>query len=183
MLGREFEALSCHLRSPRPRGRSPTQVGTDPQTSWGARTGHDPLAAFGSVVQTHGQPHLAVPTARELFPAPLSEGTWGEQCPPRGTKPGRTMGAGRRAAQRPGCGTPGSPDPEEILLFFTCELKQTQAPVYFLVDCILEDGGGFPTPGSFNSSRTGLARPSPCSQRCLSARQDPAHPRPPIIYV
>lgn len=41
---------------------------------------------------------------------------------------------------------PGRPGPQEILLFFTCALKQTQAPVYFLVDCILEDGGGFPTP-------------------------------------
>lgn len=169
MLGRGFEALSCHLRSPRPRGRSPTQVGTDPQTSWGAGQGTTPSLPLGLWFKPMGSPFI--------------RGDVGEQCPPRGTKPGRTMGAGRRAARRPGCGTPGSPDPEEILLFFTCELKQTQAPVYFLVDCILEDGGGFPTPGSFNSSRTGLARPSPCSQRCLSARQDPAHPRPPIIYV
>lgn len=123
------------------------------------------------------------PHGQGAVSSPFIRGDVGEQCPPRGTKPGRTMGAGRRAARRPGCGTPGSPDPEEILLFFTCELKQTQAPVYFLVDCILEDGGGFPTPGSFNSSRAGLARPSPCSQRCLSARQDPARPRPPIIHV
>jgi len=92
---------------------------------------------------------------------------------------GRTMGAGRRAARRPGCGTPGRPSPQEILLFFTCGLKQTQAPVYFLVDCILEDGGGFPTPGGLTPPAPAAAVRRPAA-RLLLARGSPL---PPLIDV
>lgn len=72
--------------------------------------------------------------------APLSDGTFGGNNVPLGrARPNNGRGAA-------GLRDPGRPGPQEILLFFTCALKQTQAPVYFLVDCILEDGGGFPTP-------------------------------------
>lgn len=70
----------------------------------------------------------------------LSGGTFGGNNVPRG-RAGVNNGRGVARLR-----DPGRPGPQEILLFFTCALKQTQAPVYFLVDCILEDGGGFPTP-------------------------------------
>lgn len=78
---------------------------------------------------------------REPFSAPLSDGTFGGNNVPHG-RTGVNNGRGARLRD------PGRLSPQEILLFFTCELKQTQAPVYFLVDCILEDGGGFSMPGS-----------------------------------
>lgn len=131
-------------------------------------------------------PWAAPPCSRHgqgAVSSPFIRGDVGEQCPQKAQSRGEQWARGGGQLGGRAVGPRGSPGPEEILLFFTCELKQTQAPVYFLVDCILEDGGGFPTPGSFNSSRPGLARPSPCSQRCLSTRQDPPRPRPPIIYV
>lgn len=82
----------------------PHSGGDRPTDVVGRRAGHNPFAAFGSLVQTHGQPHLALPTAREPFPAPLSEGTWGNNVPPEAQSRGEqwARGGGRLGGRAAG---------------------------------------------------------------------------------
>lgn len=111
MLGREFEALSCHLSSPCPRGRSPTQVGTDPQTSWGAGQGTTPSLPLGLWFKPTGSPILLSPRPGSRFQPLYQRGRGGTMSPPRhkaGANNGRGAAGGSAAGLRdPGLSGPG----------------------------------------------------------------------------
>lgn len=111
MLGREFEALSCHLSSPCPRGRSPTQVGTDPQTSWGAGQGTTPSLPLGLWFKPMGSPILLSPRPGSRFQPLYQRGRGGTMSPPRhkaGANNGRGAAGGSAAGLRdPGLSGPG----------------------------------------------------------------------------
>lgn len=104
MLWRGFEALSCHLRSPRPRGRSPTQVGTDPQTSWGAGQGTTPSLPLGLWFKPMGSPILLSPRPRSRFQPLYQRGRGGNNVPPEAQSRGEqwAQGGGRLGGRAAG---------------------------------------------------------------------------------